>query len=297
VGGAPGQRWDPGYSGSGPGVIHRRPVNQRLFTKRNLPLEEFSFTQGLTHRPVKVTLIGPDRISQRFDWQDAASQAVYADRWQFLDDVVRIEREMIASLVTAGCRYVHIDEPGLTAYADGPSLTEMVSRGEDPSQNLARSIAADNAVIADFPDVTFGVHLCRGNQAGMWHREGSYDAIAEQVFAETHFQRLLLEYDTERAGTFEALRFVPPGRVVVLGLVSTKSRRVEGVDEVLRRIEAASHYLPIEQLAVSPQCGFASDIVGNPLSEDDQWRKLEVVQQVAEVVWGRGARGCITIHV
>jgi 5-methyltetrahydropteroyltriglutamate--homocysteine methyltransferase len=147
-------------------------------------------------------------------------------------------------------------------------------------------MAADNAVIADFPDVTFGIHLCRGNQAGMWHREGHYDAIAERLFTTLGHQRLLLEYDTERAGGFAPLRFVPAGTIVVLGLVSTKSARVETADELRRRIDDAGRYLPLDQLALSPQCGFASDIVGNPLSEDDQWRKLEVIQEVAQQVWG-----------
>jgi 5-methyltetrahydropteroyltriglutamate--homocysteine methyltransferase len=134
--------------------------------------------------------------------------------------------------------------------------------------------------------VVFGIHLCRGNQAGMWHREGHYDAIAERLFANLRHQRLLLEYDTARAGGFAPLRFVQAGTIVVLGLVSTKTAQLETADDLKRRIEEASRYLPLEQLALSPQCGFASDIVGNPLGEDDQWRKLELVQEVAQQVWG-----------
>jgi 5-methyltetrahydropteroyltriglutamate--homocysteine methyltransferase len=145
---------------------------------------------------------------------------------------------------------------------------------------------ADNALIADFPGVTFGIHLCRGNQHGTWHREGFYDPIAERLFNTLRHQRLLLEYDTERAGSFEPLRFVPRDKVVVLGLVTTKSPHLESADNLKRRIEEASHYLPLEQLALSPQCGFASDLEGNPLTEDDQWRKLELVRSVAEAVWG-----------
>jgi 5-methyltetrahydropteroyltriglutamate--homocysteine methyltransferase len=284
AGGAPGQRWDPGYSGAGPAVMHRRPVSARIRLTRNLPLEEYRFASGLTRRPVKVTLIGPDRIIQRFD--SAGSRAVYPELQDFLDDVVAAERQIIRELVDSGCRYVQIDAPGYTAYVDPPSLDQMRSRGEDPDANLARSIAADNAVIADFPDVVFGIHLCRGNQAGMWHREGHYDAIAERLFRTLQHHRLLLEYDTERAGSFAPLRFVPPGTMVVLGLVSTKTAQLESEDELKRRIQEASRYLPVDQLAISPQCGFASDIVGNPLSEDDQWRKLELVQRVARQVWG-----------
>jgi 5-methyltetrahydropteroyltriglutamate--homocysteine methyltransferase len=134
--------------------------------------------------------------------------------------------------------------------------------------------------------VTFGIHLCRGNQRSMWHREGSYEAIAERLFNELPHDRFLLEYDTARAGAFEPLRFVPKGRVVVLGLVSTKVPELETVDALKRRIDQASRFVPLDQLALSPQCGFASDVVGNLLSPDDQRRKLERVVEVARQVWG-----------
>lgn len=193
---------------------------------------------------------------------------------------------MVADLVAAGCTYIQMDAPGYTAYVDPPSLEQMRARGEDPDASLARSIAADNAVIAGFGGVTFGLHICRGNQAGRWHREGHYDAIAERLFTVLTHDRFLLEYDTDRAGSFDPLRFVPPGKTAVLGLVSSKEPRLESADDVKRRIQEASRLLPIEQLALSPQCGFASDLTGNPLSEDDQWRKLELVREVATSVWG-----------
>jgi 5-methyltetrahydropteroyltriglutamate--homocysteine methyltransferase len=284
AGGAPGQRWDPGYHGAGPAVLHRRPVQDRLRLVQNVPLAEYHFASALTSRPVKTTLIGPDRIIQRYD--AAGSRAVYPELDAFVADLVAIQRQMIRELADAGCPYVQIDAPGYTAYVDAPSLGQMRERGEDPDANLARSMAADNAVIAAFPELVFGIHLCRGNQAGMWHREGTYDAIAERLFTTLGHQRLLLEYDTERAGDFAPLRFVPKDKIVVLGLVSTKTAQLETADDLKRRIAEASRYLPLEQLALSPQCGFASDIVGNPLTEDDQWRKLERVQQVASEVWG-----------
>jgi 5-methyltetrahydropteroyltriglutamate--homocysteine methyltransferase len=162
----------------------------------------------------------------------------------------------------------------------------MRARGEDPEQNLARSLKAEAALVAGFPGATFGIHLCRGNQRSMWHREGSYDAIAERLFNELPHDRFLLEYDTERAGSFEPLRFVPKSRVVVLGLVSTKVPELETVDALKRRIDQASQFVPLDQLALSPQCGFASDVVGNLLSPDDQRRKLERVVEVARQVWG-----------
>ena len=153
-------------------------------------------------------------------------------------------------------------------------------------QNFARSLKAEAAVVAGYPGVTFGIHLCRGNQRSMWHREGSYDAIAERLFNELPHERFLLEYDTERAGGFAPLRFVPKGKVVVLGLVSTKVPELETVDTLKRRIGEAAKFIPLDRLAMSPQCGFASDVIGNLLSADDQKRKLERVAETARAVWG-----------
>jgi len=283
--GKPLQRWDPYHiAGQGAAILQRRPVSQKLRLARNLPLEEYRFVSALTQKPAKVTLVGPDRITQRFDYQN--SKSIYWSVDDFVADVVRIEREMIRGLVDAGCRYVQIDAPSYTAYVDGPSLQEMRDRGEDPMKNLTRSINADNEILRLFDGVTFGIHLCRGNQRSMWHREGSYDAIAEKIFNELHHDRFLLEYDSPRAGTFEPLRFVPKNKTVVLGLVSTKVAELETVDDLKQRIERASKYIPLEQLAISPQCGFASDVVGNLISEDDQIRKLEAVVETARQVWG-----------
>ena len=268
----------------GTAVSHRRPAKSRLKLAHNIPLEEYRFVGAVRGKPAKVSLIGPDRISQRFAYE--SSTAVYRDMDDFLADVVAIERQIVTSLVEAGCRYVHIDAPGFTAYVDAPSLQQMRARGEDPEQNFARSLKAEAAVTADFPGVTFGIHLCRGNQRSMWHREGSYDAIAERLFNELPHDRFLLEYDTERAGSFAPLRFVPKGRVVVLGLVSTKGPELEigrGAQAPHRRGE---QILPLDQLAISPQCGFASDVVGNLLGPDDQKRKLERVAEMARQVWG-----------
>jgi 5-methyltetrahydropteroyltriglutamate--homocysteine methyltransferase len=284
AGGTPLQRWEPGYTGAGPAITHRRPVVERLRLARNRPLEEYHFASCITSRPVKVTLIGPDRILQRFDHE--SSRHVYPDLAAFTRDVVAIERRMVQEVIDIGCRYVQIDEPSYTAYVDEPSLEEMRARGEDPIANLRRGIEADNAIIADFPArVTFGIHLCRGNQRSMWHREGTYDAIAEQLFGSLRHDRLLLEYDTERAGSFAPLRFVPHDKVVVLGLVTTKQPELEDADVLKHRIDQAAKFVPLERLAISPQCGFASDVEGNLLTVNDQWRKLELVQRVAEDVW------------
>ena len=231
-----------------------------------------------------MTLIGPDRICQRFDYE--RSTTVYRSIDEFMADVVRLEREMIQGLIDAGCRYIQIDAPGYTAYVDPPSLEAMRQRGENPMENFSRSLKADNELLQGFEDATFGIHLCRGNQSSMWHREGSYDAIAERLFAELIHDRFLLEYDSQRAGSFEPLRFVPKGKVIVLGLVSTKVAELEKIDDLKRRIDEATRYVPLEQLALNPQCGFASDVVGNLIGEDDQKRKLEIVVETSLQVWG-----------
>lgn len=285
-GGSPLRRWEIPDQGEqkGAAVSQRRPVIEKIGLARNVPLEEFRFLKAAAQKPAKVALIGPDRISQRFDWQN--SKSVYSGLDEFVADVVRVERDIIRGLVDAGCRYVQIDAPGYTAYVDAPSLAAMRARGEDPEENFSRSLKADNQVLEGFGDVTFGIHLCRGNQRSMWHREGSYDDIAERLLNELKHDRFLFEYDTPRAGGFEPLRFLPKGKVIVLGLVSTKVPELESVDELKRRIEEAARYVPLEQIAISPQCGFSSDVVGNLISLDDQKRKLEVVVETARRVWG-----------
>jgi len=265
-------------------VVQRQRVVERIGLRRNLVLEEYSYAAAVARKPVKVSLIGPDRISQRIDLPNSA--AVYPAMEDFLADVVEIERAMVAGVVEAGCRYVHIDAPGYTAYVDGPSVEAMRARGEDPLANLRRSLRADNALIRGFDGVTFGIHLCRGNQRSTWHREGAYDAIAEMLFNELNHARFLLEYDSPRAGGFEPLRFVPRGKTIVLGLVSTKVPELETIDDLRRRMDEAARYVALDQLALSPQCGFASEVVGNLISEDDQKRKLELIVETTRQVWG-----------
>ena len=270
--------------GQDPILLNRKRVTQKLRLVRNHLLDDYGFAQALAPRPVKITLISADRIQQCFDAE--ASRAIYPTVETFLQDVVAVERQMVSQLAEAGCRYVGIDGPGYTAYVDGPSIAAMRARAEEPLATMERSIEADNEVIAGFPGVTFGIHICRGNRQSMWHREGHYDTIAERLFNGLKHQRLLLEYDTERAGGFEPLRFVPKDKIAVLGLITTKVPRLESVDELRRRIDQASRYLPLEQLALSPQCGFASSLRGNLLSEDDQFRKLDVMLETAAKVWG-----------
>ena len=291
----PLHRTEQDFNAPGPAIATRRPVVERLRLKRNVVLDEYRFSAAVASGAVKVSLIGPDRIAQRFAWEK--SRAVYEDIEEFIADVVAIERQMIRDLVDAGCRYVHIDAPGFTAYVDQVSLGRMRARGEDPDENLARGIRAENDVIAGFEGVIFGLHICRGNPRGVdpatgrimpqWHREGSYDSIAERLFSGLKHHRLLLEYDSERAGNFAPLRFVPRGKIAVLGLVTTKSADLESKDELKRRIDDAARYLPLEQLALSPQCGFNSGgDTGLQLTEEEQWRKFERIVETAGEVWG-----------
>src|SRR5580658_2984559 len=290
---APLVRAEQNFTAPGPAIRTRRRVVERLKLVRNVPLQEYLFSSKVATSPVKVTVLSPDRISQRFDWQQ--SKAVYPNMDAFLADVVAITRQIIRELIDAGCRYIQIDAPGYTAYVDKVSLERMRARGEDPDQNMARSIAADNATIAGFDGVTFGIHLCKGNPRTIdpatgkvmpqWHREGHYDGIAERLFPQLHHHRLLLEYDDERSGSFAPLRYVPKDKIVVLGLVTTKRADLESRDLLRRRIDEAMAYLPGEQLGLSPQCGFGGlDSISIP--EDDQWRKFERILETARQVWG-----------
>jgi methionine synthase II (cobalamin-independent) len=285
-------RAEQDFDAVGPAIYTRRPVVERLKLVRNLPLEEYQLAQPFATKPIKITVLSADRISQRFAHE--RSTAVYEDMDAFMADVVAINRQIVASLIGAGCRYIQIDAPGYTAYVDKVSLERMRSRGENPETNLERSIKADNAMIADFPEsVTFGIHVCRGNPRAVdpltgkvmpqWHREGHYDAIAERLFTGLRHHRLLLEYDSDRAGSFAPLRFVPKDKIAVLGLVTTKGADVEPVDTLRRRIDEAAKVLPLAQLALSPQCGFGKGIT---LTQDDQWRKFERIVETAWLVWG-----------
>lgn len=286
LGGQALQRWQPDSAITDPKLQYWRPITRRLRLNENQPLKEWRFAAKLTMKPVKVTLISPDRICENFERQN--SSGVYVDLDEYLADVVSICRRLVTQLADAGCPYIQIDAPSYTSYVDAQSLEKMRAAGMDPVAKMERSIMADNAIIGGVNGVTFGIHLCRGNVRSMWHREGSYDAIAERLFNALKHERFLLEYDTERAGGFEPLRFVPKDKIVVLGLVSTKVPALESPDELKRKIDEASRYLPLEQLALSPQCGFSSSIVGNLLSEDDQWRKFDLIRQVAADVWGEG---------
>lgn len=219
-------------------------------------------------------------------WLPGISERAYPTRGAFVAALVEIMRREIAALVGLGVRYIQLDSPRYTYACSQEGRERLRALGIDPEPWLTEMIAFDNQLIAGFPGVTFGLHLCRGNHRSLWAVEGGYDPIAERLFNELKVDRFLLEYDTPRAGTFAPLRHVPTDRVVVLGLVSSKEGRIETRDEIMARIEEAAGYFPIEQMALSPQCGFASTLPGNLLGDEEQWRKLTLIGTIANEIWG-----------
>jgi 5-methyltetrahydropteroyltriglutamate--homocysteine methyltransferase len=254
----------------------------------NPALREAEFVRSLTDHPVKVTFPAP---SYWYCEPVDLSKGAYATQREFVEQVVEIQRELLAEVVEAGVRHVQMDWPAYVMAID-PRWRDHLpgTEGLDLAQLMDELIAVDNAVIEGLPDdVTTALHICRGNYRSMWMTEGSLEPIAEQVFGALTYDRILVEWDdTTREGDFGALRHVPSGGpVIVMGVVSSKTTDVESPDDVQRRIEEAAQYVPVEQLALSPQCGFASTWEGNELAEDIQWRKIDVVAQVADRVWGR----------
>lgn len=260
------------------------PLKQRQpLTGRELP-----FLRAHAPGPIKITLPSPTQfpaISFKFGITDR----VYPDPYALLRAITAIMAEDIQTLASSGVAYLQIDAPRYSYYLD-PKWTAWMEEElrVDPSEMLTASLNADNACFAAARQagVTLAIHLCRGNNRSHWYAEGGYDAIAERLFHELAVDRFLLEYDDERSGSFQPLRFVPKGKTVVLGLVSTKRPALEHKQDLLRRIGEAANFIPLDQLAISPQCGFASTMEGNLLTEDEQWAKLQLVVDVAREVWG-----------
>ena len=267
-------------------VLPRPVVIGKLRRKRPLCAEEFTYMRARTKHPSKTTIISAQQAAAYYD--KGKSGAAYPTIEPYLADLVDILREEVAELIRLGCTYIQIDSPQYTALLD-PDLREGYrERGNDPDRLLDLSIEMDNAVVGDHPGVIFGLHLCRGNNQSRFYAAGDYGPIT-RVFRNTKFDRFLLEYDDERSGGFEPLSQVPENRTVVLGLVSSKRPELESKDELKQRIEAASEYIPLERLALSPQCGFASTIEGNLITPADQEAKLRLVAETSQEVWGRSA--------
>jgi methionine synthase II (cobalamin-independent) len=263
-------------------------VVEKLQRRRHLSVEELVFLRARTTRIPKITLPSPS-LWANF-WSAHRSRAAYPTLESFLADVVDILREDIAELVRLGATYIQLDAPHYALLLDPATRSFYESQGWSRERYLDRGIEMDNAVIGDFPGVTYGFHLCRGNQDSRWLASGGYEPIARTVFQRIRAQRLLLEYDDARSGSFEPLKQVPEDKLLVLGLITTKRARLEPMDEVESRIREASRFVPLERLAVSPQCGFSSSMIGNAITPADQERKLSLVVEIARRVWGEDAR-------
>ncbi|HZT07349.1 MAG TPA: cobalamin-independent methionine synthase II family protein [Chloroflexota bacterium] len=255
-----------------------------LRRKRHLSAEEFTYLRARTRRIAKVTLPSPS-LWANF-WSAERSREAYPTLDSFLADVVDLLREEVSELVRLGATYIQIDAPHYPLLLDPTTRAFYEQQGWSLDRWLGQGIEMDNAVMGGHPSITFGLHVCRGNQGSRWLAEGGYDLIAEPIFRHTHAHRLLLEYDDPRSGTFDPLRFIPEDKMVVLGLVTTKRPTLERVEHLAERIRDASRFVPLERLALSPQCGFGTSVIGNALTIDDQKRKLRLVTRVAERMWG-----------
>ncbi len=265
----------------------QRVIGAKLTAKRRLNGEEAAFLKAHAPGAYKITNPGPTWFLRY--WAPGISDKVYGSRDAALDDLIAIMKQEIAALVSYGVPYIQIDSIRYVFdYTDEERRREWRQWGVDPDVGIDQDVRADNALIDGLKrdGVTFALHMCRGNFFSRWYAEGGYDRIAERVFPKLNYDRFLLEYDTARAGGFEPLRFVPKGKVVALGLVSTKTPKLENPDDIRRRVDEAATYVPIENLALTGQCGFASVAVGNELTWDDQRRKLDLIVATAHRIWG-----------
>jgi len=259
-------------------------VTGKLRRLRSMVCEEYSYARARSAKPIKVTL--PSPMMLLMFWAPELARGVYNDVFELFADGAEVIRAEIAELARMGCEHIQIDAPELAILVD-PSAQKLVfeRNGIDPARVLGEGVELLNS-LADAPAVTFGLHLCRGNNDGRWLSKGGYEAISKEVFSRANrFAAFLLEYDDSRSGGFEPLADIPRDRIVVLGLVSTKRPVLESAEMLIDRMEQAARYFPLDQLALSPQCGFASGIRGNPLDEAAEERKLRLVAEVAHRVW------------
>lgn len=263
-------------------------VGTRLHKARNLTSRELPFLMQHAGGRFKVTLPAPSNFMLS-SYKPGLTDQVYASRAELSAELARIVRDEVEWLAGQGVAYIQLDAPYYSHYLDPSHREKFRVQGRDPDRELEQAIACDNQALPPLPGegVTAAVHICRGNSRSRWYAEGGYEAVAEQLFSRLNVDRFLLEYDSERSGGFEPLARVPRGKTVVLGLITTKAPDLESPALLRRRIDEASRYVPLENLAISPQCGFASVAEGNLLTFDDQWRKLELVVSAARDVWGR----------
>ena len=260
-------------------------VNGKVRRSRPVAVDHFRFLEAATRKTAKLCIPAPTYLHMR-GGRRVVNETAYPDVEEFWRDITSAYREEIADLAGAGLEYLQIDDVSFACLCDESIRAQVKRDGEDPAKLPGKYVSVINSLLEGRSEkLSVTMHTCRGNHASMWMAEGGYDAVAEAVF-QTEVDGFFLEYDTARAGSFAPLRFVPKGRKVVLGLVSTKKPALEDRAVLKRRIDEASKYVPLENLCLSPQCGFASSEVGNQLTPDDQKRKLELVVEVAREVWG-----------
>jgi len=249
-------------------------------------LEHFEFVKAHTRVVPKMTIPSPSSLHFRYG-RDAVPETIYPDMDHFYGDLGQTYRKTVRAFADQGCRYLQLDEVNFTYLCDPKLRAQVANRGDDPEKLPQIYAGMINAAISDTPpDMTIAMHLCRGNFQSTFVASGGYEPVAEILFNTINVHGYFMEYDSDRAGGFEPLRLVPKGKTVVLGLVTSKSGRLESKGELKRRIEQASEFIPLDQLCLSPQCGFASTEEGNILAEDEQWAKLRMIVELAEEVWG-----------
>jgi 5-methyltetrahydropteroyltriglutamate--homocysteine methyltransferase len=260
-------------------------VPGKLHHNRNIQVDDFNFLNAATSKTAKVSIPSPSMVHFR-GGRDAIDQTIYPDLDEFFQDLALVFRTEIEALYTAGCRYIQFDDTNLAYLCDPVMCEDARKRGEDTSKLPSIYAELINASIPKgLEDLCVGIHLCRGNFRSTWFSSGSYDAVAEVLFNEMNVDTYFLEYDDERSGGFDPLRFVPADKSIVLGLVSSKLAAIEEKQEIIDRINEASQFIPLDNLCLSPQCGFASTHHGNNLSEDQQWAKLALVKEIADEIW------------
>jgi 5-methyltetrahydropteroyltriglutamate--homocysteine methyltransferase len=270
------------------GVAASPYAKAKLARKRRIVADDYRFLRSVVKRGVpKVTIAAPD-VMHYFLGPQAFEREAYRDREAYFEDLTRIYREELAELAAEGCTYLQLDDTALPCNCDAQARQEVAARGEDADELTERYVRLMNGCLKDRPaGMTVAIHLCRGNLKGAWMAEGGYEPVADALFNRLDAEVYCLEYDTARAGDFSPLRFVPDGKRVILGLVSTKTPALEDKDSLKRRIEAAARHVPLDRLGIGPQCGFSSVSGGSQaLSADDTRRKLERVMEVAREVWG-----------
>lgn len=264
----------------------RLSISGKLSHKQDIQKADFEYLKSITSQTPKVTIPSPTMTHFRGGRKGIDIDA-YPDMDDFFEDLAQVYREEIDSLYQAGCRYIQMDDTNLAYLCDVDLREGARKRGDDPDELPRTYSQLINAVVDDRPDdLTVAVHLCRGNFKSAWVAEGGYDPVADVLFNEMNVDAFFLEYDDERSGDFEPLRFVPDNKTIVLGIITTKLGEMENPDDLKRRIDEASKFMPLENICLSPQCGFSSTVHGNQISHDDQWAKLDLVVNTARDIWG-----------